>query len=446
MGHSFYLKAYGCQMNLYEAGVVKAILENEGYVQVEDENGADVVLLLTCSVRNHAEARALGRLSNLRRSHKSPVTNRRRIVGILGCMAQNRKETLATQFGADLVVGPDGYRRLPELIKDFLEKQTPQVCVDLDQECYEGIIPNSPEAEKVAGFVSIMQGCNNFCSYCIVPYVRGRERSKNYQEIIKEIEILSQAGVKDITLVGQNVLAYANQGLDFCDLIKLVDRIPNVARIRFITAHPKDFNERVIDTLASLKKFCPGVHLPIQSGSNRILQLMNRRYTREEYIKKIESARNRIPEVSFTTDFLVGFPTETDEDFAETLDMVQRIRFAFAYMFQYSPRPQTKAASLKLAPGSASSSHNRLERLIALQNQITKENNQTLIGKEMEVMVESRNGSQSTARTKTNKIVILDKLEPIGRIAMARIIDIRGWTPIGEIINEKQKINPPEAD
>jgi len=432
MRRSFYIKAYGCQMNLYDAGVVKEILENDGYVLVDQENEAKVVLLLTCSVRNHAESRALGRLASLKRKG-----NGGRIVGILGCMAQNFKETLINQYGADLVVGPDGYRRLPELLNNCLNNQPPQICVQLNEECYEGIRPK-PNG-KVTGFVSIMRGCNNFCSYCIVPYVRGGERSKNFDDIIKEIEILSRDGIKDITLVGQNVLAYQKNGLDFCELIKLVQRIPDIERIRFITAHPKDFNQRVIDTLANLKKFCQGIHLPLQSGSNQVLEMMNRRYSREEYLQKIELTRKLIPDVVFTTDIMVGFPTETEEDFAATLDMVQRIRFDFAYMFQYSPRPQTKAINIKpvVDPKIA---HKRLEHLIEFQNQITKENNQALINKELEVMIEAHNGKQSIARTRTNKIVIIDKIKPIGEITIAKVIDIRGWTPIGEIKNEEQEI------
>jgi tRNA-2-methylthio-N6-dimethylallyladenosine synthase len=425
MRRSFYIKAYGCQMNLYDAGVVKEILENDGYVQVDQENEAEVVLLLTCSVRNHAESRALGRLASLKRKG-----NGGRIVGILGCMAQNFKETLINQFGADLVVGPDGYRSLPELLNNCLNIHSPQICIRLNEEIYEDIRPKSNG--KVTGYVSIMRGCNNFCSYCIVPFVRGRERSKNSDYIIKEIEILSQGGIKDITLVGQNVLAYQNNGLDFCDLIKLVQGIPNIERIHFITAHPKDFNEKVIETLANLRKFCQGIHLPLQSGSNRILEMMNRRYSREEYIEKIELARKLIADVSFTTDIMVGFPTETEEDFLATLDLMQRIRFDFAYMFQYSPRPQTKAINIKpiVEPKIG---HKRLERLIEIQNQITKENNQALINKDFEIMIEGHNSIQSIARTRTNKIVIIDKIEPIGRISKAKVIDIRGWTPIGEI-------------
>ncbi|MDH5185753.1 MAG: tRNA (N6-isopentenyl adenosine(37)-C2)-methylthiotransferase MiaB [candidate division WOR-3 bacterium] len=429
---TFYLKSYGCQMNFYEAGVVKEILEAKGYIETKDENKADVVLLLTCAVRNHAEARALGRLSSLKRKGN----NNGPIIGVLGCMAQNRKQTLATRFGADLVVGPDGYRDLPDLISKFRGKQIPQVCFELNQECYEGIYPKPPGVDKVTGLVSIMRGCNNFCSYCIVPYVRGRERSKNYREILKEVEILSNGGVKDITLVGQNVLAYNNQGLDFCDLIKLVEQFSKVKRIRFITAHPKDFNQGVINTLAGLKRFGPGIHLPLQSGSNRILALMNRHYTREEYLEKIQLARNRIPEVSFTTDIMVGFPTETEEDYLRTLDMVSRIRFDFAYMFQYSPRPMTQANSIEPKVDS-NLAHDRLVRLIESQNQITKENSQKLIGKELEVMVEQIKDKQSIARTMNNKIVIIDKPEPLGKILMTKVIAIRGWTPIVEILNSE---------
>jgi len=434
MNRNFYIKAYGCQMNLYEAGVVNTILQKAGFSQVVDENQAEIILLLTCSVRNHAETRALGRLASLKQK-----SNGNRIVGILGCMAQNQQAILANRYGADLVVGPDGYRLLPELLNSVMEKKSPQICTTLNEECYEGILPK-PNG-KVTGLVSIMRGCNNFCSYCIVPYVRGRERSRNYQDIIKEIEVLSEGGVKDITLVGQNVLAY-NNGIDFCELIKQVDQMANIKRIRFITAHPKDFNERVIDALAGLNKFCPGIHLPLQSGSKRILQLMNRGYTPEEYLEKIEMARQRIKGVSFTTDILVGFPTETEEDFNATLDLVQRIRFDFAYMFQYSPRPHTKALTIK-PEVDKQTAHQRLDKLIAIQNQITKEKNQALIGEEFEVMIESLKQDgilpQAVCRTKTNKVVIIDKMLPVGEIRKVKIVDIRGWTPIGEVIADLDK-------
>jgi tRNA-2-methylthio-N6-dimethylallyladenosine synthase len=435
MNRRFYIKAYGCQMNFYEAGVVNSILEKASFSPVVDENQAEIILLLTCSVRNHAETRALGRLASLKQKN-----NGNRIVGILGCMAQNHQAILANRYGADLVVGPDGYRLLPELLNMVMEKKSPQICTTLNEECYDGILPK-PNG-KVTGLVSIMRGCNNFCSYCIVPYVRGRERSRDYQDIIKEIEVLSQGGIKDITLVGQNVLAYNNNDSDFCELMRRVDQMANIKRIRFITAHPKDFNEPVIETLAGLKKFCPGIHLPLQSGSKRILRLMNRGYTPVEYLEKIEMARQRIKNVSFTTDILVGFPTETEEDFNATLDLVQRIRFDFAYMFQYSPRPHTKALTIK-PEVDKQTAHQRLDKLIAIQNQITKENNQALIGEEFEVMIESlKYGGalpQAVTRTKTNKVVIIDKILPIGEIMKVKIIDIRGWTPIGEVIADLDK-------
>lgn len=412
---------------------MKKIMENEGYVFATCEKDAAIILLLTCSVRNHAEARALSKLTNLKKDGK--------IVGVLGCMAQNKKSVLISEFHADLVVGPDGYRQLPFLLRQLARTKMPQIYFELTNECYEGISPTQVEG-KVTSFVTIMRGCNNFCSYCIVPYVRGRERSKSCDEILAEARLLGQAGVKEVTLVGQNVLAYRHNGLCFCDLIKEVASIPQIERIRFITAHPKDFSPRVIETLATIKKVCPNIHLPLQSGSNRILGLMNRHYTKEEYLAKIKLARQYIPDVVFTTDLMVGFPTETEADFEETLAAVTEIRFDFAYMFKYSPRPGTTA--LKLAPEvDASVAQKRLEQLIRLQTKITKENNQVLIGKEFEVLVESlkehNGGKQAIGRTKTNKIVVLDRTLPIGEIVWVKVIGISGWTLKGEVIAKEGK-------
>ncbi|MEO0094086.1 MAG: tRNA (N6-isopentenyl adenosine(37)-C2)-methylthiotransferase MiaB [candidate division WOR-3 bacterium] len=427
MRRNFYITTYGCQMNQYDAGIVKEILKSAGYSPVADENEADIILLLTCSVRKHAENRALGRLMSMKRKKDG-----QRIFGVLGCMAQNYKEELISHYGADLVVGPDGYQHLPSLLANLLTTQPkmPQVWVGLNQECYDGIYPKAESSSLVTGFVAIMRGCNNFCSYCIVPYVRGQERSKSPEQITREIEILTQSGVKTITLVGQNVLAYHYNGMDFGGLLKEVEKIPGVEWLRFITAHPKDFSKEVITTLAGIKKFCPCIHLPLQSGSNRILALMNRRYTKEEYLERIELARQYIPEVVFTTDIMVGFPTETEDDFNQTKEMLEKIRFDFAYMFQYSPRPQTQALTIKPEVDFATG-RRRLAKLIALQSQITKENNQKLIGQELEVMVEKHQTDQSLARTKSNKVVVLDRLEPIGAILKVKIIGMRGWTLVG---------------
>jgi len=427
--NKYYIRTYGCQMNQYEAGVISTIMDKAGYEQVGSELDADVVYLITCSVRNHAEQRALGRLGSLRRLKKMKPNL---VIGILSCMAQNYKDTLASKYGADLVVGPDDYNKLPDLISEFKKTRIPQVCVTFSQENYEGIIPKTENS--VTGFVSVMRGCNNFCSYCIVPYVRGRERSKSKKQIIKEVENLVGEGIQDITLVGQNVLAWQGVDLDFLDLIKIVDNMNGYRRLRFITSHPKDLTIKHIEIFSSLKKFCLHIHLPLQSGSNRILNLMNRGYTKEEYINKIETGRKIIPEISFTTDIMVGFPTETEQDFNETLEVIEKIQFDHAYMFKYSERPNTKAC--ELAPKiDGSISQQRLMKMIELQNHITQEKSNALLNTILEVMIESKNGNQSLARTKNNKVVIVDEPVNVGKTYQCKIIKIAGWTPIGRLVN-----------
>lgn len=427
MPDKYYIRAYGCQMNQYEAGVVSAIMDKAGYEQVESELDADIIYLITCSVRNHAEQRALGRLGSLRRLKKSKPNL---IIGVLSCMAENYKDTLASKYGADLVVGPDGYNKLPELITEYRKSQAPQVCLEFSQENYEGIIPNPNN--RVTAFVSIMRGCNNYCSYCIVPYVRGNERSKSLEQIIKEVENLVANGIKDITLVGQNVLAWHEKGLTFLELIKIVNDISGYERLRFITSHPKDITNRHFELLASLDKFCPHIHLPLQSGSNRILKLMNRGYTKEEYIEKVEQARQIIPDISFTTDVMVGFPTETDQDYDETLDVIKKLRFDFAYMFKYSERPFTKACDI-FPKVDVEIAKMRLIKLIELQNKITEEKSKELLHKNLEVLVESKNGKQSFARSRTNKQIIIKEPTILGETYICKITNVVGWTPIGEI-------------
>ncbi|MCX7785955.1 MAG: tRNA (N6-isopentenyl adenosine(37)-C2)-methylthiotransferase MiaB [candidate division WOR-3 bacterium] len=430
--NKFFIKTYGCQMNLYEEGIVSSIMESAGYEPVFSENEADIIYLITCSVRQHAENRAIGRLLQLQGLKK---TKPDLIIGVLGCMAQNYKEVLAQKYHADIVVGPDEYRRLPELIDNLRTNHIPQVWVNLDNECYEGIVPTI--RNKVTGFISIMRGCNNFCSYCIVPYVRGRERSKSKDQIVQEINHLISSGVKDITLVGQNVLAWQSdigqaRSLDFLDLLKTVDEIEGYERLRFVTSHPKDLTPKHFEVLASLKKFCPHIHLPMQSGSNRILKLMNRQYTIEEYFEKISMGRKIIPEISFTTDVMVGFPTETESDFMETLNAVKELRFDYAYMFKYSERPQTKANEI-YPKVDKQIAQQRLTKLIELQNKITEEKTNEMLGKVVEVLVEAKIGNQAKARTKTNKVVLINEPLEIGKIYQCKIISVEGWTPIGSV-------------
>ena len=402
-------------MNLYDAGVVSKILKGAGYRETSEEE-AELLLFLTCSVREHAERRALGRILSLKGSNKTIVVG--------GCMAQRLKDKLL-EYGADIVVGPSNYRNLPGVLKTYEYNKTPQIVVEESLEDYSGIIPCSNG--NLSGFIAIMRGCNNFCSYCIVPFLRGRERSKPIRDILEEAERF-----KEVTLIGQNVLAYNYQGIGFAELLEMVSKLKNIKRIRFLTSHPKDLKPEILYKIASLPKVCPYFHLPLQSGSNRILKLMNRGYTREDYLALIQRIRSLFKNVSITTDIIVGFPTETEEDFKATLDMVENVRFDFAYMFRYSPREGTRAIEFEpqVEPSIAKS---RLSTLIKLQNSITKEKNLELVGRVVEVMVEGRNRrGEFYGRTPTNKLVIIKDKAEIGEITRVRITEIKGWTLISK--------------
>lgn len=423
----YYLQVYGCQMNQYEAEIVRTVLNRAGFRETGYESDAEILLMITCAVREHAEQRALGKLATFKSYKKNSP---RKLIGVLGCIAQNMKERLITEYGVDIVAGPDEYRRLPELVMNRHKDTMPQLAVRLGGECYSDIhpIPNC----GVTGKVMIMRGCSNFCSYCIVPFVRGPERSRPVESIVNEINQLAQKGIKDITLLGQNVLAYKYNGTDFADLLGLVSEIEGIERIRFLTSHPRDLNQITINRLGTLPKVCPQLHLPLQSGSNRILQLMNRGYTREEYLQKVAEVRRTIPDISLTTDIIVGFPTETENDYALTLDLVQQIRFDFAYMFKFSPRPGTRAADI-IPRVPESQAEARLSRLIKIQNQITLETNQNMIGKKYELLIEGKSPRHRGAlgRTRAGKVVIVDEEIPPGNFIEVVIKEIRGWTPVG---------------
>jgi tRNA-2-methylthio-N6-dimethylallyladenosine synthase len=425
----FYIQSYGCQMNVYETGVVRRILTDAGFEETTDETAADVLLMMTCSVRGHAEQRAIGRLGTFRalRSQRPGA-----IVGVLGCMAQRFNESLARDERTDIVVGPDEYRRLPELIRARQGGAGAQVATELGTECYDEVWPQ-PDNRHTA-FVSIMRGCNNYCSYCIVPYVKGRERSKPFEKVIAEIESLAGKGIGDVTLLGQNVLAYRDSGHDFVSLLAAASAAAGPARIRFLTSHPRDLDERLLAAMRDLPNVCPALHLPFQSGSDRVLGLMNRGYTRAEYVKKIEKARRALPDVSLTTDVIVGFPSEAEDDFQDTLALIQEVRFDFAYMFRFSQRPGTAAA--KLGPKvSEADAGRRLARLIEVQNRITLERNREMLDREFELLIEgpSPRASGLLGRTRNNKIVIVDGTARAGELVRCRVTHVKGWTPVGRV-------------
>lgn len=421
-------------MNQYEAELVRNILKQAGFTETEKEEEADVLLMVTCSVREHAEQRALGRLAAFQ-SYKNRAPEK--IVGVLGCVAQNLKQRLITEYGADIVVGPDGYRHLPEMINRRQSGNPPQLWVQFSEECYSDIHPLIRNG--VTANVTIMRGCNNFCSYCIVPYVKGPERSRPLESILTEIRQLARRGVKEVTLLGQNVLAYQDREINFSELLTYVCAVEGIERVRFLTSHPRDLSEKIVEQIAHLPRVCPQFHLPLQSGSNRILELMNRGYTRAEYLEKVQMIREKLPGVSLTTDIIVGFPTEDESDFAATMEIVRTVRFDFAYMFKFSPRPETRAAEIKpLVPEAIA--RRRLTELIKLQNQITLDSNRAMLGRTYELLIEglSPRGQGSLGRTPQGKVVILDEEIPPGTLVSTVVKEIRGWTPVGQVLDGKK--------
>jgi len=425
----FYLQTYGCQMNVYESGVVRRVLADAGFAETADETDADVLLMMTCSVRSHAEQRALGRLGTFRalRSERAG-----RVVGVLGCMAQRFADTLVTDHRADIVVGPDEYLRLPELIANVRAGQTGLVATRQTSECYDAVMPQSDN--PVSASVTVMRGCDNYCTYCIVPYVKGHERSRPAASVLAEAERHAADGAKDITLLGQNVLAYRDGSHRFPDLLAAVAAALPGVRIRFLTSHPRDLDASMLQTMQRLPNICPSLHLPVQSGSNPILERMNRGYTREEYLAKVALCRKVLPEVCLTTDVLVGFPSETEADFKATLDLVERVRFDFAYMFRFSMRPGTRAAEFEPKVSEADAGR-RLARLIEVQNRITAERTRDLLNRELELLIEGPSPRDSgwLGRARNNKAVILRGDCAPGDLVRCRVTRINGWTPVAEL-------------
>ncbi len=399
-----YIETYGCQMNVADTEIVLGILKNFGYENSDDVHNSDIILINTCSVRDNAEQRIFARLDNLK---KIKTEKPNLVLGILGCMAERlKKELIEEKKIVDMVVGPDEYRRLPEFI-DSAFNGDKGIGVKLSRtETYEDIQPFREDG--LQAWISVMRGCDKFCSFCVVPYTRGRERSRTLHSIVDEVKELSAKGFREITLLGQNVNSYVDDKYDFADLLSSVAKVDENIRIRFTTSHPQDLSEKLLNTIASHPNICKYIHLPVQSGSNRILQLMNRTYTIEHYLSIIEKARELMPQVSFSTDIISGFPTETFEDHLATLDILNRVKYDGAFMFKYSPREGTKA--FKMADDvSEEIKSKRLQEIIELQQSISHEINQSLIGTEQVVLVEGFSKKSKdflSGRTDGNKVVI----------------------------------------
>ena len=433
-----FIETYGCQMNVADSEVVASIMGMSGYELTDNINEANAIFINTCSIRDNAEQKAFSRLDyfqSLKKKRKDII------IGVLGCMAERIKEDLLERKVIDMVVGPDAYLDLPNLI-GAVESGEKAINIELSTtETYQDIIPQRIGHNRISGFVSIMRGCNNFCSYCIVPYTRGRERSRPAASIINEMKDLVAKGYKEITFLGQNVNSYLDSSEDnkytFPDLLAMAANTFPDTRIRFTTSHPKDISEELIRTIATYHNLCKHIHLPVQSGSNRILSLMNRKYTREEYLQKIAMIKRIIPECGITTDVFTGFHSETEADHQETLSLMQEVGFDNAFMFKYSERSGTYAAKHLEDNVPEAIKLSRLQEVVDLQNKLSKESNQKDLGKIVEVLIEGyskKSRNQLFGKSSENKVVVFNKEnKKIGEYAKIRIKEATVATLLGEI-------------
>ena len=433
-----YIETYGCQMNVADSEVVASIMKMAGYEMTDVIADADAIFVNTCSVRDNAEQKIYSRLQYFHslRKHKKDL-----IVGVLGCMAERVKEKLLDEHHVNLVAGPDSYMDLPNLIA-AAEQGEKAINVELSTtETYREVLPLKLPGVHISGFVSIMRGCNNFCTYCIVPYTRGRERSRDVYSILKEIRDMRDKGFREVTLLGQNVNSYffesdGGDRVDFPELLKRVAEAVPEMRVRFVTSHPKDMSDETLRVMASHPNLCRYIHLPAQSGSSHILRIMNRKYTREWYLDRIAAIRRILPDCAISTDLFCGFHSETEEDFEETLSLMREVGYDSAYMFKYSERPGTYAAKNLPDDVPEEVKIQRLQRMIDLQNQLSEESNLRDVGKEFEVLVEGfskRSREQLFGRTSQNKVVIFDKKDfRIGQFIRVRIVRASSATLFGE--------------
>lgn len=435
-----YIETYGCQMNVADSEVVAAVMATAGYDMTDDIDDADAVLLNTCSIRDNAEQKIHSRLqylASLRRKRQGGL-----IVGVIGCMAERVKDDLIANCGVDLVAGPDSYLDLPALI-GAVEAGEKAINVELSTtETYRDIIPMKITGNRVSGFISIMRGCNNFCSYCIVPYTRGRERSREAESILRELADLRERGFKEVTLLGQNVNSYNyvspdGESVGFARLLAMMAEAAPDMRVRFTTSHPKDMSDEIIATIAAHDNICNHIHLPVQSGSNSVLKAMNRKYTREWYLDRIAAIRRAIPDCGISTDMFTGFHGETEEDFEQTLSLMREVGFDSAFMFKYSERPGTLAARTMPDNVAEEVKIDRLNRMIALQNELSAESNRRDVGKEFDVLVEGvskRSKEQMVGRNGQNKTCVFPRGSfRIGDTARVRVTGSSSATLICEL-------------
>ena len=438
-----YIETYGCQMNVADSEVVASVMKMAGYDICENENEADAIFLNTCSIRENAENKIYNRLDTL---HAERKKGRELILGVLGCMAERVRDDLIQNHNVNLVCGPDSYLNLPDMIAQC-ENGHNALDIELSTiETYRDVIPQRIGGNRVSGFVSIMRGCNNFCHYCIVPFTRGRERSRDVDSILREVADLQEKGFKEVTLLGQNVNSYGllpngkrpENGTSFAELLTIVARSVPEMRVRFTTSNPEDMTEDILHAVAAEPNLCNHIHFPAQSGSDKVLRLMNRKYTREDYLRKVEAIRRIIPDCGLTTDLFVGYHDETEADQELTLSLMREVRFDSAFMFKYSERPGTYAA--KHLPDNVPEEEKvrRLNELIALQTEISAERNKADEGREFDILIErfgKRSKEQLMGRTQQNKAVVIPRgKHHIGQTVKVRIIGSTSATLLGESI------------
>lgn len=436
-----YIETYGCQMNVADSEVVASIMQMDGFELIEKPEDADCIIVNTCSVRDNAEQKVIQRLvyfNALRKKKKGHFS-----LGVIGCMAERVQDDLIKKYGVDFVAGPDAYLDIPNLVGS-VEQGQKAINVQLSTtETYKDVLP-ARIGKNISGFISIMRGCNNFCSYCIVPYTRGRERSREPQSILSELADLRERGFKEVTLLGQNVNSYryveGDKLIEFPDLLALVAKAAPDMRIRFTTSHPKDMSDRTLEVIATHKNLCRFIHLPVQSGSNKILKLMNRKYTREWYLDRIAAIRRILPDASIGTDVFCGFHDETEEDHQQTLSLMKEAAFDMAFMFKYSERPGTYAAKHLPDTVSEETKIRRLNEIIALQNELSAVSNHNDIGKRFEILVEGfskRSKEELFGRTSQNKVVIIPRAgRHIGELVQVEITEASAATLKGIVVED----------
>ena len=433
-----FIETYGCQMNVADSEVIASVMKMAGYDVTEQLDEADAVFLNTCSVRDNAEQKIYNRLEALHAMRKRHPL----IIGVMGCMAEHVKDDLIDNHHTDLVVGPDAYLSLPDLIAS-VEAGHKAINVELSTtETYRDIIPSRICGNHISGFVSIMRGCNNFCTYCIVPYTRGRERSRDVESILKEVADLQAKGYKEVTLLGQNVNSYRFEGADglvtFPMLLRLVGESFPKMRIRFTTSHPKDMSDETLQVIADVPNVCKHIHLPVQSGSDRILKLMNRHYDRQWYMERVAAIRRIIPDCGLSTDIFCGFHSETEEDHQLSLSLMEECAYDSAFMFKYSEREGTYASKHLEDDIPEEVKIRRLNEIIALQNRLSSEANARAVGKEYEVLVEGvskRSRDQLFGRTEQNRVVVFNRgNHHVGELVKVRIMSSTSATLLGEEI------------